>query len=281
MTDALQRPQLMGILNITPDSFSDGGRYSDTDRAVEHALEMVEQGADIIDIGGESTRPGAERVSAAMQKQRVLPVIEKLRGSLPPHVQISIDTTLTEVADAAVDAGASIINDITAGRDDSAMFSLAAEKHTPLILVHMLGMPRTMQVNPVYRDVVAEIGSFLADRADAAMAAGVQQERIIIDPGFGFGKSFEHNLQIMANLRYFTGSGYKVILGASRKTFLRLLAGHEDAGGIIGASCAATVLGVMAGVSIVRVHDVRENRHAIDVVCGIANAAGSAALPGT
>jgi len=271
----------MGILNITPDSFSDGGRYFDPAKAVSRALTMAEEGADIIDVGGESTRPGAERISASVQKERVLPVIEELKVKLPAHVRISIDTTLTEVAGTAVDAGATIINDISAGRDDTAMFSLAAERNVSLVLVHMLGKPRTMQLNPVYRDLIGEIGSFLDRRAGEALAAGVKQDQIVIDPGLGFGKTMEHNLLILANLEYFTGKGYKVLLGASRKTFLRLLAGHDDTSGICGANCATTILGILAGVSIIRVHEVRENRQAVDVIQAVKSLSGSAAPPGT
>lgn len=259
------RPLIMGILNVTPDSFSDGGRFISTSVAVEYGLRMLDEGADIIDIGGESTRPGAFRVSATDQMARVVPVVEQLVRHSTGKSTISIDTTLAEVAAAALRAGASLINDVSAGRDDPDMFRLAAAHKCAIILMHMQGTPATMQANPVYQDVVEDVLAFLLARADAALAAGVKQQNIIIDPGIGFGKTLEHNLELMQNLRRFTTTGYPVLLGASRKRFLKAICNEQQSGRLAGATCATTVLGVQAGVSIFRVHDVRENRQAADV----------------
>jgi len=264
-------PIIMGILNVTPDSFSDGGQYQNADTAVNHALQMVEEGADIIDVGGESTRPGSEHVNASEQKNRVLPVIQALKKKIPEKVLISIDTTLADVASAALDAGASIINDVSAGRDDPGMFKLAAQKQCPCILMHMQGTPETMQVNPVYDDVVEEIRSFLLERSEIAINAGIKKENIILDPGIGFGKTTEHNLELMANLHRFVDTGFPVLLGASRKRFMGALCAGTAAERLIGATCATTTLGVAAGVKLFRVHDVRENRQAADVAWTILN----------
>ena len=218
----LRRPQplLMGILNATPDSFSDGGRFIDPELALSHALAMAGQGADIIDVGGESTRPGAEPVTESEQIARVVPVISALRCALPADKLISIDTSKAEVAAAALSAGADFINDVTAGRDDPDMLALAAERGVPIVLMHMLGSPRTMQDNPCYLNVVDEVLCFLQERADAAQAAGVNSANIILDPGIGFGKSTEDNLRLMANLQRFTSLGHTTLLGTSRKRFM-------------------------------------------------------------
>ena len=259
------KPLLMGILNVTPDSFSDGGLHHAADVAIAHALGMVEQGADIIDVGGESTRPGAERVTEAEQLQRVLPVIRELQGQLPAHIPISIDTTSTRVAGAALEQGATIVNDVSAGRDDPGMFKLAAEAGIPYIIMHMQGSPRTMQDNPHYEDVVEEIKTFLLARAEAAMDAGIRQENLVIDPGIGFGKSKRDNLDIIVNLDSFTATGYKVLLGASRKRFMGSICDITSYRELVGATCATTTLGVLAGVHLLRVHDIKENRQALDV----------------
>ena len=255
----------MGILNVTPDSFSDGGLHHAADVAIAHALGMAEQGADIIDVGGESTRPGAERVTEAEQLQRVLPVIRELQGQLPAHIPISIDTTSTRVAGAALEQGATIVNDVSAGRDDPGMFKLAAEAGIPYIIMHMQGSPRTMQDNPHYEDVVEEIKTFLLARAEAAMDAGIRQENLVIDPGIGFGKSKRDNLDIIVNLDSFTATGYKVLLGASRKRFMGSICDITSYRELVGATCATTTLGVLAGVHLLRVHDIKENRQALDV----------------
>ena len=263
------KPLIMGILNVTPDSFSDGGSHTVRGRAVTHALQMVEEGADIIDVGGESTRPDAERVSPEEQIRRVAGTIEALRRTLPKNILISIDTTLSEVAAAAIDAGANILNDVRAGRDDEDMFKLAAERDLPLILMHMQGTPETMQKDPTYEDVVTDIESFLEERCTAAIKAGVKKENIIIDPGIGFGKTQEHNLMLLAHLDRFVKSGYPVLLGTSRKRFMGAICKGADPQELIGATCATTSLGVMAGVQIFRVHDVKPNRQAADVAYAI------------
>lgn len=265
MPDTPSKPLLMGVLNVTPDSFSDGGLHHDLDAAVARACEMVDLGADIIDIGGESTRPGADRVSIDEQLRRVIPVIRQLQQELPAELPISIDTTSTQVAGAALEQGATIVNDISAGRDDPGMFNLVAEAGTPYIIMHMQGTPRTMQDNPRYDDVVAEIRSFLLERAAAAEDAGVRQENLVIDPGIGFGKSKRDNLDIIMNLESFTETGYKVMLGASRKRFMGSICDINEYSELVGATCATTTIGVFAGVHILRVHDIKENRQALDV----------------
>jgi dihydropteroate synthase len=211
------------------------------------------------------------RVNASEQKNRVLPVILALINKIPGKVLISIDTTLAEVADAAVVAGASVINDISAGRDDPGMFKLAAQKQCPCILMHMQGTPETMQVNPVYGDVVEEIRSFLLERSKVAINAGIKKENIILDPGIGFGKTTEHNLELMANLHRFVDTAFPVLLGSSRKRFMGSICAGAAAERLIGATCATTTLGVAAGVKLFRVHDVKENRQAADVAWTILN----------
>ena len=267
-------PIIMGILNVTPDSFSDGGKFLDTGSAVNHAMQMIEEGADVIDIGGESTRPRSERVSAEQQKQRLLQIIEAIKTGKPDDVSISIDTTLADVAEAALDAGADMVNDISAGRDDPAMFSLIAARQCPYVMMHMQGTPRTMQDNPVYTNVVNEVENFLLERADAAIAAGIMKNNIIIDPGIGFGKTKEHNLAIMSCLDQFVNTGYPVLLGASRKRFIGSICSDTAPEQLTGATCATTVLGVAAGVRIFRVHDVRENRQAADVAWTVRKSSG-------
>ena len=265
MTDTPSKPLLMGVLNVTPDSFSDGGLHHDLDAAVARAREMVDLGADIVDIGGESTRPGANRVSIEEQLKRVIPVLRQLQQELPAEIPISIDTTSTLVAGAALEQGATIVNDISAGRDDPGMLSLVAEAGTPYIIMHMQGTPRTMQDNPRYNEVVAEIKAFLVERALAAQAAGVLRKNLVIDPGIGFGKSKRDNLDIILNLDSFIATGYKVMLGASRKRFMGSICDITSYSELIGATCATTAIGVFAGVHILRVHDIKENRQALDV----------------
>ena len=262
------RPLIMGILNVTADSFSDGGLYNDVDSAVKHGLEMIEEGADIIDVGGESTRPGSARIAADAQINRVVPVISGLKNR-SDKIIISIDTTLAGVAEAALAAGAAIINDVSAGRDDENMFSLAADRQVPIILMHMQGTPATMQANPQYENAVEEIRAFLLERARLAEAAGMERSNIIIDPGIGFGKSKLHNLELLANLARFTDTGYMVMLGASRKRFMGSICAIENYSELVGATCTTTTLGVQAGVRIFRVHDVKENRQAADVAFAV------------
>ena len=276
--DTPSAPRIMGILNVTPDSFSDGGRFADPEAAVAQARHMIAQGADIIDVGGESTRPGATRMSADEQIERVVEPIRRIRSLLEQEgpgraSDISIDTTLSGVAEAALDAGATMLNDVSAGREDPGMFALAAGRGVPIVLMHMLGEPATMQKNPRYGDVVAEVRQFLLDRAAAAEAAGVARGQIIVDPGIGFGKTVEHNLQLLAALPQLVGTGYRVLLGTSRKRFLGGLSctGQVPAAAAdrIGGTAATTALATAAGVSIIRVHDVAINRQAADVAAAI------------
>jgi dihydropteroate synthase len=263
------KPLLMGILNVTPDSFSDGGRHADASAAIRHGVQMAADGADVVDIGGESTRPGASRVDAAEQLLRVLPVLTALRRELPDACRLSIDTTRADVASAAVDAGATMINDVSAGRDDPALLPLAARTGVDLVLMHMQGTPETMQREPCYRDVVAEVREVLVQRAAAAQAAGVARERIWVDPGIGFGKTRAHNLELLAHLDAFVATGYPVLLGTSRKRFMGSICNVERYDELAAATCATTALGVIAGVRMFRVHDVRENRQALDVAWAI------------
>ncbi len=267
-------PLIMGILNLTPDSFSDGGRY-DTASAVIRGLEMVAEGADIIDIGGESTRPEALRVSAAEQNRRVLETIEVLRDRLPAGFPISIDTTLSEVARRAIERGASMINDVSAGRDDPEMFSLAAATGVTLALMHMQGTPETMQREPAYTDVVSDVKAFLEARVEAALTAGVEREALLLDPGIGFGKRKQHNLQLLAELKQIDELGFPLLLGVSRKRFMGSLCHQTEPAQLIPATCACTALGVMAGVKVFRVHDVWQNRQAADVAWAILHGADS------
>jgi dihydropteroate synthase len=277
MTTALRPgPLIMGILNVTPDSFSDGGRHMARDAAVGRALEMLREGADIIDVGGESTRPGAEPVSVREQQRRVVDVIKAIRDATtdaPPI--LSIDTTSDLVAEAALDAGAGWINDTSAGRDSPDMLALAAERGVPLVLMHRQGVPRTMQESPRYRDVVAEVREFLLGRAAVAIAAGVAADRILIDPGIGFGKRRAHNLALLAGLSELVGLGYPVLLGASRKRFMGALCDETHPTRLVHATTATTALGVAVGVRVFRVHDVAANRQAADVAYAIHTASGS------
>jgi dihydropteroate synthase len=263
------RPVIMGILNLTPDSFSDGGSYTNKGRAVQFALEMVRHGADIIDVGGESTRPDSVRVPPEEQLRRVVETITVLKRTLPADIPVSIDTTSSEVARAAVSAGASIINDVRSGRDDEGIFELAAEKKLPLILMHMQGTPHTMQIKPSYDDIIKEISEFLLERCETAQGYGVLKENLIIDPGIGSGKTREHNLTLLARLGEFTAMDYPVLLGTSRKQFMSPICEGAAPGELLGATCSTTGLAVQSGVRIFRVHDVKENRQAADVAWAI------------
>jgi len=280
-TLTFDRPVVMGILNVTPDSFSDGGAYLDVDAAVKQAQAMLDEGADIIDVGGASTRPGAQRVHADEQIGRVVPVVERLH-QLTPEAVISIDTTLTPVAQAALNAGAVMLNDISAGRDDPAMFELAAKSKAPIVITHTQGPPATMQDNPKYDDVVSEVEAFLMERANAAIGAGVLRKNVLIDPGIGFGKTYPHNLALLNHLTRFVSTGFPVLLGTSRKRFLgqacRSTTGQDPSPHeLIGATCATTALGVAVGVNIFRVHDVRANRQSADTAWAIKNSGESTA----
>jgi dihydropteroate synthase len=265
-------PLIMGVLNVTPDSFSDGGVHNDLDSAVKHALQMVDKGADIIDVGGESTRPGALTIDTDVQLQRVLPVIRRLRESLPENFPISIDTTDSKVASAAVASGANWLNDISAAEDSSEMLDLAADNDLPIVLMHRQGKSVTMQDSPHYDDVCVEVFSYLLERADIAMAKGVASQNIVLDPGIGFGKLFEHNLALLNGLSKLCQYDFPVLLGTSRKRFLSQICNEKDADRLGVATAATTALAVEAGVKVVRVHDVIENRQAADVAWAIQTA---------
>ena len=260
--DMSRRTAVMGIVNVTPDSFSDGGRYFDAARAVAHGERMAHEGADLIDVGGESTRPGVLPVSAEEEIARVIPVIRGLRRKI--SLPISIDTMKSQVARAALDEGADVINDISALGFDAAMASLAAAEKAPVVLMHMQGTPRTMQQSPSYGDVVEEVRTYLHSRMQFAVESGVETERIVIDPGIGFGKNLEHNLALLRGLSALTALGRPVLVGTSRKTFLGKLLDAAPEERLEG-SLAAAVAAVLAGANIVRVHDVKEAVRAVRI----------------
>lgn len=245
-------PLVMGILNITPDSFSDGGDFLDTSKAIAQGLQMADQGAAILDVGAESTQPGAKPVSAAEQIRRAIPVIEKLAKQV--QIAISIDAKDPTVARAAVESGAAIINDITALADER-MAALVVEKDVPVILMHMQGTPATMQQQPHYKDVVAEVLEFLMERAKFAESMGIKRERIFLDPGIGFGKTTEHNLKLLANLDLLADLGCRVLAGTSRKRFIGQITGRQEPKERIFGTAATVALAIAKGASIVRVHD--------------------------
>lgn len=259
-------PFIMGVLNVTPDSFSDGGDFIDQEAAVARGLEMLRNGADVIDVGGESTRPGAAPVDAAEEMRRVLPVIKTLREHT--GARISIDTFKPEVARAAVEAGADIWNDVMALREPGAI-ETAAELGVPVILMHMAGTPATMQGAPKYRDVVGEVCDFLTDRADIAMAGGVDAGSIWLDPGIGFGKSLDHNLALMRDLDQVIALGYPVLFGASRKRFIAAIDEGAAETERLGGSLAAALRAAQAGAAMVRVHDIRMTLQALKVQAAI------------
>jgi len=248
-----QFPAIVGIVNVTPDSFSDGGRYVEPDRAIAHALELIAAGADMLDIGGESSRPGSDRVPEVEEIRRVVPVIDGIRR-VNAAIPISIDTTKAAVARAALDHGATMINDISAGRFDPAMFPLAAERNVPIVLMHMQGTPKTMQENPHYLDVVEEVFAFLQERIESARAHGVQH--IIADVGIGFGKTVEHNLKLLAHLDRFAALGVPLLLGVSRKRFLGAITGIEQPSDRDQATALMHALLVDAPIEYIRVHNV-------------------------
>lgn len=259
---------VMGILNVTPDSFSDGGQFFNPGKAVEHGLQMAAEGAAIIDIGGESTRPGSASVSAEQQIKRVVPVIDALCEKT--KVPISIDTNNFEVAQSALKAGAAMINDITALSDER-MGKLAAERKVPVVLMHMQGTPATMQIEPKYDDVVGEVLEFLLERAKQAEKFGISKDMIFIDPGIGFGKTTAHNLSLLRNIDKFVATGYRVLVGTSRKRFIGQITGEEKPATRIFGTAATVALCAEAGVSIVRVHDVAEMVDAVKVVNAVGN----------
>lgn len=254
----------MGILNVTPDSFSDGGRCFDRAAAIQRGARMLEEGADILDIGGESTRPGADPVSEAEELSRVLPVIRGLRERFP-DVLLSIDTSKLRVAEASLEAGADIVNDVTAGRADAGILELVARTGAGLVLMHMQGMPRTMQVDPRYENVLSEVYGFFAERMKAAGAAGVHPSQIVLDPGIGFGKTLQHNLELIAGLESFKTLGCPLLLGVSRKRWLGELTGRavEER---LAASLGGAAVCVSRGANILRVHDVIESCDLVKII---------------
>lgn len=269
MFSQFDKPLIMGILNVTPDSFSDGGSYLSVNAALRQVQLMLAQGADIIDIGGESTRPGSVPVDADEQIRRVIPVIKEIRLRIGSHIKISIDTTDSTVAKAALNAGATLINDVSAGQDDRSILSVAARYNVPIVLMHKQGAPKTMQDNPYYDDVVQEVVSALQERIESAQQAGIKRNRIFIDPGIGFGKRKQDNFDLLAHLDAFVDLGFPVLLGTSRKRFMGTLCHVNEPSELVTATAVTTALGVMAGVRIFRVHDVRENRQAADVAWAI------------
>jgi dihydropteroate synthase len=259
----------MGVVNVTPDSFSDGGLFLDSGRAIEHGRELVAQGADLLDIGGESTRPGAAEVSAEQELERVGPVIEGLAADGTP---ISIDTSKLAVAEAALDAGATMVNDITGLRAEPGIAALCAERDAELVLMHMQGTPRTMQENPTYDDVVDDVKAFLSERMELARREGVAEEQIWLDPGIGFGKTVEHNAELLRRLRELTELGPPLVVGTSRKSFIGKISGAE-VGQRLGGTVASCALAFANGARMLRVHDVREVREGMLVAAAILSAA--------
>jgi dihydropteroate synthase len=253
--------RIMGVVNVTPDSFSDGGRYLDAGAAVAHARRLAAEGADILDVGGESTRPGAEPVPAGEERRRVVPVVEALAGAGP---QVSIDTSKVEVARAALAAGATLVNDVTALRAEPALAGLVADAGADCCLMHMLGDPRTMQDDPRYDDVVSEVKAFLEARMAFAVGEGVAEERILVDPGIGFGKTVEHNLALLCRLDEIAALGRPVVVGTSRKSFLGKLTGRE-VGERLPGTIATNVMALERGAAVFRVHDVAAVRDALTV----------------
>jgi dihydropteroate synthase len=261
----LSRPAVMGVLNVTPDSFSDGGRFLDTEAAVRHGLTLAEQGAAFIDVGGESTRPGAAPVGVEEELRRVIPVIERLRGA--SGALISIDTSKPEVMRAAAAAGAALINDVRALREPGAL-AAARDSGCGVCLMHMRGEPRTMQLEPVYADVVSEVRAFLEERVAACRAAGIETQRLAVDPGFGFGKTLEHNLTLLRQLGELGAAGRPLAVGLSRKSMVGKLTGRPEGERVLG-SVVLAVIAALAGASIVRAHDVAATVEALKVVTAV------------
>lgn len=262
----LSKPRVMGIVNVTPDSFSDGGKFNTTEKAIAHALQLVEEGADILDIGGESTRPGATPVPLDEELKRVIPVIEGLRDV---GVPLSIDTYKPQVMQAAITASADIVNDVCALREPQAL-EIVATSQAGVCLMHMQGRPQTMQVDPQYDDVVSEVRDFLKDRLDAAVQAGIDRSRIVLDPGFGFGKRMAHNLTLLNHLNDIQALGLPLLIGLSRKSVLGQVVG-SSVDERVHASIAASVVSVMKGANIVRVHDVKPTIDALKIVQAVMN----------
>jgi dihydropteroate synthase len=261
----------MGILNVTPDSFSDGGDFLAPEQAARKAASMLEEGARIIDVGGESTRPGSDPVSHEEELRRVIPAIRGIAEAHPEAI-ISVDTYRAATAEAAIEAGASIVNDVTALRGDPELAGIVAGAGCPIVLMHMLGEPKTMQKEPHYEDVVREVREFLAARAAHAEASGIEAENIVLDPGIGFGKTREHNLKLLKNLDAIAELGYPVLLGASRKSFIGKISGLEEAKERVAGTVATSVMGYERGAAFFRVHDVRANREALEVTQAVLGA---------
>ena len=259
---------IMGILNVTPDSFSDGGKYLEKNIAINHALEMIDEGADIIDIGGESTRPFSDPVSLKEEISRVVPVIEGIRKE--SDVCISIDTTKSQVATAALNSGASVINDVSAMEVDPLMVDVALKFDCPLIIMHMKGTPKNMQDDPQYESLISDIKDYLLDRADFIISKGINPKKIVIDPGIGFGKTVENNFEIINNLNHFTSMDFPVLLGASRKSFIGISLNLPEEDRLEG-SLAANIIGLQNGAKIFRVHDVAETNKALIIANKIFN----------
>ena len=260
---SLDQPRIMGIVNVTPDSFSDGGRLGTTKDAIAHALELADAGADILDIGGESTRPGADAVPLDEELRRVMPVIEGLVGRT--HARISVDTRKAEVMRRAASAGVHVLNDVSALTHDPLAMRVAAETRLPVVLMHAQGDPKTMQQAPVYGNALLDVCDFLEARVEACVRAGVRREQLIVDPGIGFGKTTQHNIEIIAGLSLFHSLGTAVLLGASRKSFIGTLAGAIDPGERLPGSIASALAGLMQGAQLVRVHDVAAMRQALTI----------------
>ena len=261
-------PVLMGILNVTPDSFSDGGEFFGVKPAVVQAEKMLDEGAHIIDLGGESTRPGSDPVSPEEELRRVLPVVRGILESRP-ETKISIDTYRASTAETALDAGARVVNDVTALRGDSRMAGLVAERGCPVVLMHMLGEPKSMQRDPRYDDVVREVRDFLVGRVEYAISAGVREENVILDPGIGFGKILRHNLELLNGLNVFVELGFFVLVGASRKSFLGKILGSDATGDRLFGTVATNVIAYERGATLFRVHDIRANKEALEVAAAV------------
>jgi dihydropteroate synthase len=271
--------KLMGIVNVTPDSFSDGGLFLDPQRAIEHGRALVSDGARVLDVGGESTRPGARAVSAGEELHRVAPVVEGLARDPALDAALSIDTSKLAVAAAALDAGAAMVNDVTALRQDPELAALCAERGCEVVLMHMLGTPRTMQENPTYDDVVDDVKAFLAKRIEFALSSGVEEERIWIDPGIGFGKTVEHNLELLRRLGELRSLGRPIVVGASRKSFIGRITGRDPLERL-GGTIASNVIAVAKGAEMLRVHDVAEAREALTVADAILGRPRTDPVPG-
>ncbi len=256
LVDFSEKTHVMGILNVTPDSFSDGGLYLDKERAIDHGLRMVEDGADMIDIGGESTRPGSEPVSLEEELNRTIPIVEAISQRV--NVPISIDTYKAEVARRALDAGATMVNDISGLRFDPEMARLVADKEVPVVIMHRQGTPKEMQINPVYDDLISEVIAYLQESIHIAKKAGIKEDRIIVDPGIGFGKTMEHNLKIIKNLKRLKEVRRPILIGTSRKSFIGHILGNVPPGERLFGTASTIAIAILNGADMIRVHDVKE-----------------------